>query len=135
MTPARILLVLPQMPQDPASGAARSVRTICEMLAGAGFHVQALGTTASERGGQSHPVEYLRASGLHVTVIPGHTEARSRPELRFRHRAIDYHLLHVGNRPILGWEAVCGRQPAAYRAAPHRGNQVCTLRSLPPPAW
>jgi len=110
MTPARLLLVLPQMPQDPASGAARSVRTICEMLAGAGFTVRALATTATERGGQADPVEYLRAAGLDVTVIPGHTKERTRPELRFRKRGIDYHLLHVGNRRVLGWEAVCGRQ-------------------------
>jgi glycosyltransferase involved in cell wall biosynthesis len=110
MTPARILLVLPQMPQDPASGAARSVRTICEMLADAGFMVQALATTATERGGSTGPLEFLRASGLEVTVIPGHTKARARPELRFRHRGIGYHLLHVGSRPVLGWEAVCGRQ-------------------------
>jgi glycosyltransferase involved in cell wall biosynthesis len=110
MTPARILLVLPQMPQDPASGAARSVRTICEMLAGAGFAVHALATTATERGGRADAVEYLRAAGLDVTVIPGHTKARTRPELRFRNRGIDYHLLHIGNRPMLGWEAVCGRQ-------------------------
>jgi len=110
MTSARILLVLPQMPQDPASGAARSVRTICEMLAGAGFAVHALATTATERGGQADPVEYLQAAGLGVTIIPGHTKERTRPELRFRNRGIDYHLLHVGNRPVLGWEAVCGRQ-------------------------
>jgi len=72
--------------------------------------VQALATTATERGGQADPVEYLRASGLNVTVDPGHTKERKRPELRFHSRGIDYHLLHVGNRPVLGWEAVCGRQ-------------------------
>ena len=38
----RLLMVLPQMPQDPASGAARSMRTICEMLAGAEWTVRVL---------------------------------------------------------------------------------------------
>jgi len=45
----RLLLCLPQMPQDPASGAARSMRTICEMLAGSGWTVRVLATTATER--------------------------------------------------------------------------------------
>jgi hypothetical protein len=39
---ARLLLLLPQLPHDPASGAAHSMRTLCEMLASAGFHVRVL---------------------------------------------------------------------------------------------
>lgn len=46
----RLLLALPQMPQDPASGAARTAQTACEMAAAAGWEVRAIGTTATERG-------------------------------------------------------------------------------------
>lgn len=44
----RLLLLLPQLPHDPASGAARSLRTACEFLAAAGWSVRALATTATE---------------------------------------------------------------------------------------
>jgi len=44
LTGVRILLALPQLPQDPASGAARSTRTMCEMLAAAGAEVHAVAT-------------------------------------------------------------------------------------------
>jgi hypothetical protein len=38
----RILMALPQMPQHPASGAARTAQTALEMAADAGFEVRAL---------------------------------------------------------------------------------------------
>ncbi|HWL14961.1 MAG TPA: hypothetical protein VNR00_05095, partial [Opitutus sp.] len=47
----RLLLLLPQLPHDPASGAARSLRTACEFLAAAGWSVRALATTATETAG------------------------------------------------------------------------------------
>ncbi len=45
MKPARVprlLLLLPQLPQDPASGAARSLTSICELLNYSGWRVRAL---------------------------------------------------------------------------------------------
>ena len=59
----RVLLLLSQMPQDPASGAARSMRTICEFLAAAGMEVAALATTATEGELDAEPVEHLRHRG------------------------------------------------------------------------
>lgn len=47
----RLLLLLPQLPHDPASGAARSLRTACEFLTAAGWSVRALATTATETAG------------------------------------------------------------------------------------
>jgi hypothetical protein len=98
------------MPQDPASGAARSTRTICEMLAAAGFEVHALATTATERDTRADPVAYLQQLAISVTVDAGRSASRVRPELHFRHRGIQYRLLHVGPRGIHGWQQVLGRQ-------------------------
>lgn len=57
--PIRILLLLSQLPHDPASGAARSIRTISEYLAASGMVVKGLGTTASEGGGEFDAIAYL----------------------------------------------------------------------------
>ncbi len=46
----KLLLVLPQSPFDRSSGAARSMRTICEMLVPHGFDVHCVATTATEFG-------------------------------------------------------------------------------------
>ena len=89
----RLLMVLPQMPQDPASGAARSMRTVCEMLAGAGWDVRVLATTATERANPKLPAFYLEGLGIDVTVD---CKVGKRPELRFTHRDVEYRLLDVG---------------------------------------
>lgn len=80
--PRRILLLLPQAPQDPSSGAARSLRTICRLLADRRlpdgtpeFSVRAVGTTATDRGTwpDGAPVAALAAMGFTVTrqSVPG----------------------------------------------------------------
>lgn len=104
----RILLVLPQMPQDPASGAARTAQTAVEMAHEAGFEVRALGTTATERGLHAEPLEYLRAAGLSPEVSPA--GARGFREFRFEQRGIAYTLLDTGKLPVVGWEKTHGRQ-------------------------
>jgi glycosyltransferase involved in cell wall biosynthesis len=107
---ARLLLVLPQLPQDPASGAARSTRTMCEMLAAAGAEVRAVATTASERAGRTDSVPFLRDLGIQPTVLPGHHADRVRPELEFADRGIHYRLLDVGPRDMHAWQKVLGSQ-------------------------
>jgi glycosyltransferase involved in cell wall biosynthesis len=110
MSDPRLLLSLPQLPQDPASGAARSMSTICEMLAQAGFAVRAVGTTATERAGKEAPISYLRKLGISVQVEHGRIKPRIRPELTFSHRGVAHRLLDVGNRSHVQWESVHGRQ-------------------------
>jgi len=107
---ARLLLVLPQLPQDPASGAARSTRTMCEMLAAAGAEVRAVATTASERAGHADSLAYLRELGIEPVVLPGHTANRVRPELEFEDRGIYYRLLDVGRRDMHAWQKIVGPQ-------------------------
>jgi glycosyltransferase involved in cell wall biosynthesis len=110
LTGARLLLVLPQLPQDPASGAARSTRTMCEMLAAAGAEVRAVATTASERSGRADSTAYLRELGIEPRVHPGHTAQRVRPEIEFVDRGIHYSLLDVGLRDMHAWQKVVGAQ-------------------------
>lgn len=107
---ARLLLVLPQLPQDPASGAARSTRTMCEMLAAAGAQIRAVATTASERAGRADSISFLRDLNIEPTVHRGHTANRTRPELEFIDRGIHYHLLDVGLRDMHAWQNVAGTQ-------------------------
>ncbi len=107
---ARLLLVLPQLPQDPASGAARSTRTMCEMLAAAGAEVRAVATTASERHGRADSSAYLRELGIEVQLHRGREAGRVRPELEFIDRGIHYHLLDVGPRDMHAWQKIVGLQ-------------------------
>lgn len=106
----RLLLALPQLPQDPASGAARSTRTMCEMLAAAGAQIRAVATTASERAGRTDSASFLRELGIQPTIHPGHTSNRLRPELEFDDRGIHYRLLDVGPRDMHAWQKVIGTQ-------------------------
>src|SRR5215471_9307932 len=102
-----VLLVLPQLPQDPASGAARSLRTISEILAGGGFAVRALATTASELAGHQDAGEYLRAQGLSVSKTRA---SGGRPELSFDQNRISYRLLDTARLSFSAWPKLYGRQ-------------------------
>jgi glycosyltransferase involved in cell wall biosynthesis len=82
------------MPQDPASGAARSMRTICEMLAGSGWTVRVLATTATERAAirtSMGVVSYLNRLGIEVSMD---SETRRHQEMRFTHRRVKYVLFN-----------------------------------------
>jgi glycosyltransferase involved in cell wall biosynthesis len=104
----RILMALPQMPQDPSSGAARSATTAVEMAAEAGFEVHALATTATERGSKADPLEYLHSLGLEVDTTP--PSNKNRREFRFTRRGISYTLLDTGTFAFTNWEPSHGRQ-------------------------
>lgn len=101
-------MALPQMPQDPASGAARTAQTAVEMALDGGFEVRALGTTATERGSKADPLTYLEGIGLDVHVtLPTN---KNRREFRFVQRGIHYTLLDTGRQGVIQWEASHGRQ-------------------------
>ncbi|MBV9657229.1 MAG: glycosyltransferase family 4 protein [Verrucomicrobia bacterium] len=95
----RVLYVLPQLPLDPSSGAARSTNTAAEFLAAAGWTVRALATTASETGEFLQPDTYLRSLG-----IEPHRNADEKT-LRFTRRGIDYTLLDTGRHSFTRWDA------------------------------
>jgi glycosyltransferase involved in cell wall biosynthesis len=104
----RILMALPQMPQDPASGAARTAQTALEMAADAGFEVRALGTTSTERGSKTDPLTYLQSVGLEVDVKP--PSNKNRREFRFTQRGIPYTLLDTGRLGVTKWGPSHDRQ-------------------------
>jgi len=102
----RLLLVLPQFAQDPASGAARSMTAIASLLTGCGWRVRALSTTVSEAGRTLDPVTFLADLGVHI-------ERRSHrgPELHYRHRGIEFRAVVTDRRLRLeSWEKVDGRR-------------------------
>jgi glycosyltransferase involved in cell wall biosynthesis len=99
----RVLLVLPQLPQDPAAGAPRSLTTISELLAASGFSVHALAATASESRNLLKPETALRDLGIDFS-----TERRKRPEYRFQHRGISFRLIDVAELSVTGWQEVFG---------------------------
>ena len=101
-------MALPQMPQDPSSGAARTAQTAVEMALEGGFEVRALGTTATERGSKTDPLTYLQSVGLDVQVTP--PSNKNRREFRFTQRGIPYTLLDTGRQGVINWEASHGRQ-------------------------
>ncbi|MBL9219294.1 MAG: glycosyltransferase [Opitutaceae bacterium] len=102
----RLLLLLPQLPQDPASGAARSMRTIAEFLAAAGWSVRALAVTASESATPIAAADFLRGTGATITVrSPNRTVYKhDRPVLEFTGaRGIHYQLLDTGAHTAFSW--------------------------------
>lgn len=100
----RVLLVLPQLPQDPAAGAARSLTTISEMLAASGFEVRALAVTASEDKTAKDIRPILQGLGVDFSV-----RSRKRPEYCFTHRRISYRLIDVGGLAPAEWQKVFSR--------------------------
>lgn len=97
--------MLNQMPQDPASGAARNVRTQCEILASAGFRVRAVATTATEYATPKPSVQILREAGCEPVERAGPDGATV---FEFDHRDIHYTLLEVGEATPQSWEGRLG---------------------------
>jgi len=109
-------MALPQMPQDPASGAARTAQTAPEMARDGGFEVRALGTTATERGEKAEPLAYLRSLGPDVHVTPATHSGRR--EFRFTQCSIAYTLVDTGKLRVSGW------RPRLPRRADRRSGRA-----------
>lgn len=99
----RVLLVLPELPQNPTSGAARSLTGICEILAAAGFAVRCLAVTATELAGKLDVRKHLKALGIGSPMpSPPHRQ------LVFTSKGIDFRLLDVGKHTPFTWDGVHG---------------------------
>jgi glycosyltransferase involved in cell wall biosynthesis len=103
--PRRVLLLLSQMPQDPSSGAARNLLSICEALATSDFEVRALGTTAAEIRGGFDPEAVLHAAGLGVARS---ASVGGPGTIAVEARGVRTTLLDVGASGPEGWEAAHG---------------------------
>lgn len=102
----KLLLAIPQMPQDPASGAARTAQTACEMAAAAGWEVRAIGPTATERGTSADALSWLRSLGLEIQVAPASGKHGRR--FLFSQRGISHTLLDTGDCSSRDWEPLHG---------------------------
>jgi glycosyltransferase involved in cell wall biosynthesis len=102
----RVLVVLAQMPHDPASGAARSTRAIADLLAAGGFDVRCLATTATEAADRDRPAAELLASlGLHPRAARGPGGARL---LECSHHGVAYRYLDTPGHDQNSWEPSLG---------------------------
>lgn len=106
----RVLLLLSQMPQDPASGAPRSMRTICEFLAAGGMDVRALATTVVEGSGEFDPCEHLRGMGVGDVALEGRGEVAGGHVLKFSSKGVHYELLNTVRKSARDWEQAFGVQ-------------------------
>ena len=110
MNQLRVMLLVDQLPQDPASGAARTCKTICEYLAAAPekFSVCALGTTATEKGTKLDVSTQLNLLGIQPqqTSLDGKDGC---PILNFQHKAVEYWLLQSTIAKNTAWEPRHGK--------------------------
>lgn len=98
--PRSVLMLMSQLPQDPASGAPRSDRTVSELLAKAGFRVRCLATTATEQSKPGSALEILRMMGITPTTTGA---LGGRAVHRFEQRGIEYTLLETGEHTMESW--------------------------------
>lgn len=127
----KLLLLLPQTPFDPTSGAPRSMLSICRLLAGAGYEVRSLCTTAFDAP-QADAPQWHSAQGLslRMTRPPGCT----RPAWSFTADGIAHQLLDTPGHVTDSWADTLGRDFEAAFAALHgdfRPDIVLTYGGAP----
>jgi glycosyltransferase involved in cell wall biosynthesis len=99
----RILLLLNQVPQDPNSGAAHSMRSTSEFLAINNVEINALATTATERTKDADHDGILRQI-LPLDTARVQIEGGIHQALHFSAAGVRYHLLDTGNASPNEWE-------------------------------
>lgn len=91
----RLLLLLSQNPLDPSGGAARSMDSICRLLARGGYEVEAVGTTATEfpdPRASENTKQMLRGMG----ISPSQEREEGADVIRFKRDGVRYILLDSG---------------------------------------
>ncbi|MBL8746972.1 MAG: glycosyltransferase [Phycisphaerae bacterium] len=101
--PRSVLMLMSQLPHDPASGAPRSDRTVCEFLARAGFRVRCLATTATEQQQPGSALDILARSAVTPDTLTGADALGPRAVHRFTQRGIDYTLLDTARHGVESW--------------------------------
>jgi glycosyltransferase involved in cell wall biosynthesis len=95
----RVLVVLPQLPHDPASGAARTLTAVGEVLAASGFEVFFIGTTATEGHIPIDVTQWLQSQGL----TKFRRKVMAEEVVQFTRRRVECTLLDVGARSPWDW--------------------------------
>lgn len=88
----RLLAVIPQCPLDPTSGAARSIRSVAELLARNGWDVRFVATTGSEAGLNLDASRLRELFHVEATFHPPHSSIGP-SHLTFTHGGVSYSLL------------------------------------------
>lgn len=101
--PRDVLMLTSQSPFDPASGAARVDRTVCELLVEAGFTVRAVCTTASEHERPEPHAQVLGALGVSPRVQNAASAGGTRDVWRFERAGVAYTMLDVGQTGPMAW--------------------------------
>src|SRR6476620_10525026 len=93
----RLLFLLSQNPLDPAGGAARSLDSMCRVLARHGYEVEAIGTTSTEF---ADPVAIGKTTAMlrNAGIEPVEEPFEEAQLIRFSRGSIRYTLLETG-----GW--------------------------------
>ncbi|HKO50327.1 MAG TPA: glycosyltransferase family 4 protein [Polyangiaceae bacterium] len=102
----RVLILLPQLPHDPASGAARTLSTIGELLAANGFECESIATTASGGHARMDLARWLAGMDVPIYREPADTGGL----IRFVRRGVGHTLVDTGGRTVNGWESDRGGQ-------------------------
>ena len=87
-----VLMMLPELPFDPTSGAALSMNTMCEFLAAAGMKVTVLATSATDQ----HVFDDVLAYFATLGIEPETDRSGPRPVHRLTRRGVDYAILDIG---------------------------------------
>lgn len=101
----RLLLLLPQWPRDPASGAARNLLSACRMLVARGWEARALATTASESPAGAEVLQWAHTARIDTTTE--HTSA-GRSIIRYQDDGLTHVLLDVAPHSPWTWETPLG---------------------------
>jgi glycosyltransferase involved in cell wall biosynthesis len=94
-----LLAVIPQCPLDPASGAARSLRGVCELLAVNGWDVTVTATTGAENGLNFDGETLRRDFGIEA-VVTRPDRSPGWKHLTFSYRGLSYRLLDTAGYGI-----------------------------------
>ena len=106
----RVLIVLPQLPQDPGSGAPRAVLSMGELLAREGFDVRCLAVTACETPqAQGRARDLLRSSGVSVRTQRVPYAGGTAVCWTFEKAGVTHLLLDTPGRQVSNWEQSHGR--------------------------
>jgi glycosyltransferase involved in cell wall biosynthesis len=90
----KLLLLLPQTPFDPTSGAPRSMLSICRILAAAGWEVRTLCTTAFDSAAVKDGTKWHEAQGFKMRMVS--VADSHRPVWRFEKDGISHCLVDTG---------------------------------------
>lgn len=108
--PRRVLMVLSQLPHDPASGAAISMLAVARLLAEQGFEVASLSSSASEGGKPLELYPFLHRLGVRFEIDRRAAVGRGCPVARFTERGVRYTVMDTGPAPYRDWDFAHGGQ-------------------------